>query len=177
MQVREKTRSLEAVDLEFSDFAPPDTRMAKDAEVFARETHTQDLLSHGYRTYYFGAILASYGRLRYDKELHFAAAVLHDIALTDSRAVRLKHVALPSAAVVRFTTFSYAKGTRLRKPRLSGTQSPPHLNLHLPVREYGEVAALVAKGAVCDLFGFEKRRVSANLKKRPSPRSSGREHA
>ena len=39
-----------------------------------------------------------------------------------------------------------------------------HLNLHLPVRDYGEVAALVAKGAVCDLFGFGKRRVSENSK-------------
>src|SRR5258708_656180 len=87
---QEKLGLLKPVDLEFSDFAPPDTRMAKDAEVFARETHTHDLLSHGYRTYYFGAILASYGRLKYDKELHFAAAVLHDIGLTDSRAVPLK---------------------------------------------------------------------------------------
>jgi hypothetical protein len=34
----------------------------------------------------------------------------------------------------------------------------------LPVRDYGDVAALVAKGAVCDLFGFGKRRVSEKFK-------------
>jgi len=87
--IRDKLGLLKPVDLNVSDFAPPDTRMAKDAEVFARETHTQDLLSHGYRTYYFGAILASYSELKYDKELFFTAALLHDIGLTDSRAVPL----------------------------------------------------------------------------------------
>src|SRR5580692_1997975 len=88
--LRDKLGLLKAVDLDFPDVALPDTQMAKDAEVFARETHTQDLLAHGYRTYYFGAILGAYSKLTYDRELHFTAALLHDIGLTDSRAVPLK---------------------------------------------------------------------------------------
>jgi len=56
--------------------------MVKDAEELARDTHAQDLLSHAYRTYYFGAMLAAYRKLRYDREAHFAAAILHDIGLT-----------------------------------------------------------------------------------------------
>ena len=39
-----------------------------------------------------------------------------------------------------------------------------HLNLYVPIRRYGEVASLVAKGAVCDLFGFEKRKLSKEFK-------------
>lgn len=39
-----------------------------------------------------------------------------------------------------------------------------HLNLYVPVRQYGEVASLVAKGAVCDLFGFEKRKLPERFK-------------
>jgi hypothetical protein len=163
--VREKLGLLKPVDLDFSDFAPPDSRMAKDAEVFARETHTQDLLSHGYRTYYFGAILASYGRLKYDKELHFAAAVLHDIGLTDSRAAPLKTCCFAVSGGRQVHDFLVCKGHPPEKAQIVGDAISAHLNLHLPVREYGEVAALVAKGAVCDLFGFGKRRVSANFKK------------
>jgi hypothetical protein len=163
--VREKLGLLKPVDLDFSDLAPPDTRMAKDAEVFARETHTQDLLSHGYRTYYFGAILASYGGLNYDKELHFAAAVLHDIGLTDSRAVPLKACCFAVSGGRQVHDFLICKGHPPEKAQIIGDAISAHLNLHLPVREYGEVAALVAKGAVCDLFGFGKRRVSANFKK------------
>ncbi len=55
--IRAKLGLLKPVNLDFSDLTPPDTRMAKDAEEFARDTHTQDLLSHGYRTYYFGAMI------------------------------------------------------------------------------------------------------------------------
>src|ERR1700722_13042445 len=88
--LRDRFGLLKPIDLDFPDFAPPDTQMARDAEVFARETHTQDLLAHGYRTYYFGAILGSYGKVTYDRELYFTAALLHDIGLTDSRAVPLK---------------------------------------------------------------------------------------
>ena len=61
--------------------------MAKDAEEFARDTHTQDLLSHGYRTYYFHAMIAAYRKLKYDKEVYFSAAILHDIGLTESNSL------------------------------------------------------------------------------------------
>src|SRR6266436_5811042 len=77
--IRAKLGLLKPVNLELADLTPPDTRMVKDTEDFARETHARDLLSHGYRTYYFGAMLAAYGRFKYDKEVHFAAAILHDI--------------------------------------------------------------------------------------------------
>jgi hypothetical protein len=72
--IRDKFGLLKPVDLDFPDCAPPDTQMARDAEVFARETHTQDLLAHGYRTYYFGTILGSYSKLTYDRELYFAGS-------------------------------------------------------------------------------------------------------
>src|SRR6202521_6310452 len=53
--IRAKLGLLKPVNLDFSDLTPPDTRMAKDAEEFARDTHTQDLLSHGYATPIAGA--------------------------------------------------------------------------------------------------------------------------
>jgi hypothetical protein len=56
--IRAKLGLLKPVNLELSDLAPPDTRMVEDAEEFARDTHTQDLLAQGYRSYYFGAMTA-----------------------------------------------------------------------------------------------------------------------
>jgi hypothetical protein len=163
--IRDKLGLLKPVDLNVSDFAPPDARMAKDAEVFAYETHTQDLLSHGYRTYYFGAILASYSKLKYDKELFFTAALLHDIGLTDSRAVPLTECCFAVSGGRQVHDFLICRGHSPEKAKVVGEAISAHLNLHLPVREYGEVAALVAKGAVCDLFGFGKRRLSGNFKR------------
>src|SRR5271168_3798365 len=163
--LRDKFGLLKPVDLDFADFVPPDTQMATDAEVFARETHTRDLLAHGYRTYYFGAILGSYSKLTYDRELYFSAAVLHDIGLTDSRAVPLKACCFAVSGGHQVHDFLICKGHAPEKAQIVGEAICAHVNLHLPVRDYGEVAALVAKGAVCDLFGFGKRRVNGGFKK------------
>jgi hypothetical protein len=163
--IRDKLGLLKPVDLNFSDFTPPDSKMAKDAEVFARETHKQDLLSHGYRTYYFGAIVGTYSRLKYDKELFFTAALLHDIGLTESRVVPLKQCCFAVSGGRQIHDFLIHKGYPPEKAQIVGDAISVHLNLHLPVREYGEVAAMVAKGAVCDLFGFGKRRVNGKFKR------------
>ena len=162
--IRDKFGLLKPVDLDFPNCSPPDTQMARDAEVFARETHTQDLLAHGYRTYYFGAILGSYSKLTYDRELYFTAALLHDIGLTDSRAVPLKACCFAVTGGRQIHDFLICKGHPPKKAQIVGEAICAHLNLHLPVRDYGEVAALVAKGAVCDLFGFGKRRLNGKFK-------------
>lgn len=163
--IRDKFGLLRPVNLSLADLAPPDTRMVKDAEVFARETHTRDLLSHGYRTYYFGAILGSYYKLKYDRELFFTSAVLHDIGLTNARAVPLKARCFAVSGGRQVQDFLISKEHPPEKARIVGEAISAHLNLHLPVRDYGEVATLVAKGAVCDLFGFGKRRLHGDFKK------------
>jgi hypothetical protein len=163
--VRAKNGLLKPVNLELSDLAPPDTRMVKDAEEYAGATHTQDLLSHGYRTYYFGAMLAAYRKLKYDKEAHFAAALLHDIGLTESRIAPLKQCCFAVSGGRQALDFLLSKDHPAAKAQVVGDAISAHLNLHVPVRKYGEVASLVAKGAVCDLFGFEKRKLPERFKK------------
>src|ERR1700694_332344 len=83
--IRAKLGLLKPLHLALSALAPPDTRMVKEAEQLAHDTHTRDLLSHAYRSYYFGAMLAAHRKLSYDRATHFAAALLHDIGLTESR--------------------------------------------------------------------------------------------
>jgi len=162
--IRTKLRLLKPANLELSDLAPPDTRMVKDAEEYASATHTKDLLSHGYRTYYFGAMLAGYHKLKYDRETHFAAALLHDIGLTESRIVPLKQCCFAVSGGRQARDFLLEKHHPPAQAQVVGDAISAHLNLHLPVRWYGEVASLVAKGAVCDLFGFEKRKLPEKFK-------------
>jgi hypothetical protein len=162
--VRANLGLLRPINLELSDLSPPDTRMVKDTEEFARDTHTQDLLSHAYRTYYFGAMLAAYHNFKYDEEVHFAAAILHDIGLTESRIAPLKQCCFAVSGGRQARDFLLSKEHPVAKAQIVGDAISAHLNLHLPVRKYGEVASLVAKGAVCDLFGFEKRRLPEKFK-------------
>ena len=164
--VRAKIRLLKPANFELSDFAPPDTRMVKDAEEYAGATHTKDLLSHGYRTYYFGAMLAGYRKLKYDREAYFAAALLHDIGLTEFRIVPLKQCCFAVSGGRQARDFLLRKDHPPAKAQVVRDAISAHLNLHVPVRKYGEVASLVAKGAVCDLFGFEKRKLPEKIPKR-----------
>ena len=162
--IRAKLGLLKPVNLELSDLAPPDTRMVEDAEEFARDTHTQDLLAQGYRSYYFGAMLAAYRKLKYDREVYFTAAILHDIGLTESRIAPLKQCCFAVSGGRQARDFLLNKDHPAVKAQIVGDAISAHLNLHLPVRKYGAVASLVAKGAVCDLFGFEKRRLPEKFK-------------
>jgi hypothetical protein len=162
--VRTKLGLLKPVNLELSDLTPPDTRMVKDAEELARDTHTQDLLSHAYRSYYFGAMIAAYRKLKYDSEVYFTAAILHDIGLTESRSAPLKQCCFAVSGGRQARDFLLSKDHPAVKAQIVGDAISAHLNLHLPVRKYGAVASLVAKGAVCDLFGFEKRRLPEKFK-------------
>src|SRR5258706_7822944 len=146
--IRDKLGLLRPVHLNLSDLAPPDTRMVKEAEEFAQATHTNDLLFHGYRTFYFGAILAFYHKLKYDKEIHFTAALLHDIGLTEARAVPLKQCCFAVSGGRQVRDFLIAKEHPAEKAEVIGDAIFAHLKLHLPVDEYGPVAAVVAKGAV-----------------------------
>ena len=161
---RTKLGLLKPVNLELSDLTPPDTRMVKDAEELARDTHTQDLLSHAYRSYYFGAMIAAYRKLKYDSEVYFTAAILHDIGLTESRIAPLKQCCFAVSGGRQARDFLLNKDHPAVKAQIVGDAISAHLNLHLPVRKYGAVASLVAKGAVCDLFGFEKRRLPEKFK-------------
>ena len=162
--IRTKLGLLKPVNLELSDLDPPDTRIVKDVEQYASATHTQDLLSHVFRTYYFGAMLGAYHKLKYDREAFFAAALLHDIGLTESRIAPLKECCFAVSGGRQARDFLLHKHHLHTQAQVVGDAISAHLNLHVPVSKYGEVASLVAKGAVCDLFGFEKCKLPERFK-------------
>ena len=109
-------------------------------------------------------MIAAYRKLKYDKEVYFSAAILHDIGLTESRLSPLTQCCFAVSGGHQAHDFLLSKDHPAAKAQIVGDAISAHLNLHLPVRKYGEVASLVAKGAVCDLFGFEKRKLPEKFK-------------
>jgi hypothetical protein len=73
-----------AHDLSAAALAPPDSRLARTAEAACRE-QPEAVIGHGYRTWMFGAGLATLDGLMLDMELFYVASLLHDYGL--SRAV------------------------------------------------------------------------------------------
>src|ERR1700687_1410589 len=140
--IRTELGLLKPINLELSDLAPPDTRMVKDVKEHADAPHTRDLLSHSYRTYYFGAMLAAYHKFKYDKETFFAAALLHDIGLTESRIAPLTQCCFAVSGGRQACDFLLSKDHPAAKAQIVGDAISANLNLHLPVRKYGELASL-----------------------------------
>jgi hypothetical protein len=60
---------------------PPDSGLTRAAEALARRRLSPALLNHSYRTYAFGAALGDLENVDVDRELLFAAALLHDVGL------------------------------------------------------------------------------------------------
>ncbi|WP_235619275.1 HD domain-containing protein [Embleya scabrispora] len=59
----------------------PDSELARAAVAFARRVSSATLFNHVMRTYLYGSLLFDRRGVRYDRELAFVAAVLHDLGL------------------------------------------------------------------------------------------------
>ena len=70
-----------ARDLSAAALTPPDSRLARTAEDACRE-QPPALIGHGYRTWMFGAGLATLDGLTLDPELFYVASLLHDYGLS-----------------------------------------------------------------------------------------------
>ncbi len=66
-----------------SDWAVPDSVFAQHALEYAQTLCPEYMITHSFRAYCFGAILAARNGLNLDREVFFVAAMLHDLGLSD----------------------------------------------------------------------------------------------
>lgn len=71
---------LERIDL--LSLRLPDTQRARQAMQWCEQVSSPSLFNHALRTYVWGALLAQPDQIRYESELLFVAALLHDVGLT-----------------------------------------------------------------------------------------------
>jgi hypothetical protein len=62
----------------------PDSQLARDVTQFIRDTESDLLFHHSTRVYFWGALRGQQTGLKVDHELLYAAAMFHDIGLTES---------------------------------------------------------------------------------------------
>jgi hypothetical protein len=132
---------------------PPDSRILKDALAYARETHVPGLLRHSWRTYYFGALIASHDQIEFDRELGFTAAILHDIGLTADANPKPCDCCFAIGGALQAREFLLQKGHNREHADAIAHAIAVHLNMHVSAEEHGATAFLVTRGAVCDVFG------------------------
>ena len=157
-EVRYQNGVLRPAKIELDTLTPPDTKLVRDADEFARSVYSDVLWAHCLRTYYFGAQVAAFDGIKFDREVFYAAAICHDVGINEG-------VAGPVAACC----FAHSGG-RLTCETLSGKGHgeaavrigdaiSTHMNLVVPKDQYPSESTLVAVGATCDIFGAYVRRI------------------
>lgn len=158
---RRRLGLLNPVHIDVETLLPPDSRLTADALVYAQETHSTPLLHHSWRTYFFGALIAKHDGIDYDPELFFSAAILHDLALTDHGRVPPLQCCFAVSGADQAHEHLVACGHQHGKVEVIADAIALHLNLHVPLEDYGPTAFLTARGAVCDVMSPGLSRISA----------------
>jgi hypothetical protein len=151
---------MKPIDIGLDELTPPDSKLAVDAQTLAETTHPRALLLHSWRTYYFGTMIARFEGIRFDPELFFAAAMLHDIGMTAATKIARTECCFAVAGAIQAHDYLTALGHDQRRATQIGDAISLHMNLYVGVHS-GSEACMLARGAVCDVFGLGLARISA----------------
>ena len=172
-----KMSSLEAADAVLDRFGltnvfgtdleglqPPDTSLVRDAFDFADDVQGVALMRHSWRTYYFAMLLGGYRKLEIDREILFAAAILHDVGLARGRTSEPGDCCFVVYGAERCKHHLVGKGHDRAKIRKIADAIGLHLNGYVSDRLHGVEAHLLSRGAMCDVFGMGRRRISKSVR-------------
>jgi hypothetical protein len=132
-----------------TSLVPPDSSLARDAEVAAEDLLTRALLNHSRRAYAWGAAIAALDGITFDRELLYLAAMFHDTGLPSP----VPHVdfTVRSAAVAR--DFTDSRHVPAHDRELVANAIAMHHTPGVGV-ESGAEAYLLSAGAAVDVFGL-----------------------
>jgi hypothetical protein len=143
-----------------ASLVPPDSALARDAEVAAEDLLTPALLNHSRRSYTWGAAIAALQGITFDRELLYVAALFHDTGIPSP----VPHVdfTVRSAALAREFTESHhvAADDRELVANAIALHHTPGVGL-----EAGAEAYLMSAGAGVDVFGLRSNEVPDAVRK------------
>lgn len=142
--------------------APPHDKLARAALAAAEAVQPRWLTEHAWRTYAWGSLLALNQGLKPDRSLFFAAALLHDLGLTEAHAEPARRCFAVRGAAAAEALMRQAGASPVQAACVAEAISL-HLNPRVPV-ECGVEAHLVQAGAALDVIGRRHREVPGPLR-------------
>jgi HD domain-containing protein len=141
--------------------AAPDSSLARDADVAARDLLTPALLNHSRRAYAWGAAIAELHRVTYDRELLYLAAMFHDTGIPSP--VPDVDFTVRSAALAREFTDSHQVPDDDREvvANAIAMHHTPGVGL-----DAGAEAYLLSAGAAVDVFGLRSDEIPDAVRRR-----------
>jgi hypothetical protein len=124
----------------------PDSALAQKVTALVREVSTEPLFNHCARTYVLGSKLGEIRKLKFDAELLFVAALMHDLGLTEKYMAHARFEidgADAAAKILRDEQYPEAKVD------IAWQAIALHASIEIPVRMRPEIA-LVHLGAFAD---------------------------
>ena len=134
--------------------APPDSALARDAEVAAQDLLTPALRNHSGRAYTWGAALAALQGITFDRELLYVAALFHDTGIPSP--VPEVDFTVRSAAVAREFTDRHDVPADDRE--LIANAIALHYSPGVGL-DSGAEAYLLSAGAAVDVFGLRADKI------------------
>ncbi|MDB6173999.1 MAG: phosphohydrolase [Chthoniobacteraceae bacterium] len=136
---------------EISGVKIPDSKLAREATQFIRDTESDLLFQHSTRVYFWGALSGKRKGLNFDPELFYTAAMFHDIGLTAGfRESRLRFEVDSANAARDFLKSRGISEADIERVWLAiAVHTTPGISAHLH-----PIAALTAEGVMMDLVGF-----------------------
>ncbi|WP_269582275.1 HD domain-containing protein [Roseibium sp. Sym1] len=159
-----RTGLMNAFGTDLDGMQPPDTALVRDALDFADDVQSTELMRHSWRTYYWAVALGEYKKLPADRELLFSAAILHDVGLAGGRTREPGDCCFVVHGAERCKRHLVGKGHDRAKIRKIADAIGLHLNGYVSERLHGAEAHLLSRGAMCDVFGMGRMRISPALR-------------
>jgi hypothetical protein len=139
-----------AAPFNFTEISIPDSELAKKATQLVAEVSTKSLYNHCIRTYLFAEILGQHDRLKYDRELLYLGAVMHDLGFTERFDGNQRFEVDGADAAQAFLT---EHGLPQEKAQIVWDAIALHTSIGIASRKQPEIA-LVHLGAGMDAFGL-----------------------
>lgn len=151
----------QAVTVRFADIQRPDSALCDAVDELWTDIAPTWLCGHGHRTWYFAKALAAADRIDHDDELLYAAAVLHDLGLTDHAPPTPDRpcFAVSGGLAARDLVQQHRQQ---HDANLVAEAIVMHLNIDVRLDE-GAVHYLVAAGTLIDVTGQRLQRVPEEL--------------
>jgi HD domain len=132
-----------------AQLVPPSSALTRAAVAQARLRLSPALLNHSYRTFALGAALGALEGLTVDRELLFAAALLHDTGLPNGE----RNVDFTRSSARIAQDVAEEVGLSPAATETMRTAITPHYSPRVPLA-HGSVAYLLAAGAGLDVVGM-----------------------
>src|SRR4051812_32977396 len=134
--------------------APPDSALARDADVAAQDLLTPALLNHSRRAYAWGAAIAELQGISFDRELLYLASMFHDTGIRTP----VPHVDFTVRSAELAREFTDSHGVPADDRELIANAIAMHNTPGVGV-EFGAEAFLLSAGASLDVFGLRSNEI------------------